>query len=279
MPWWPRYHAKLAVQERLIELRLVELLDTVHKHPGLQPLHTPTAALLNVGEWATRANLLGVRPDPPVDTAATDAATGAVAHSADHIHGARPLGSMGAPPEPAAENSVARGSGGAGESPDNSIAAAPPRLSDAGVDGAPASHDAAAAAADAAQAFDVPQRQEAAAAGGDITLPPAQKDGSGGAADIAASMFATGSHGVPTHSRQPEPAVHLAADVAHTNGAQQHHGAAAGPGSEKPDGLHYAQDGLAHLQPDIAAGATNAGPVGTDTTGAAGADSAMMDFE
>ena len=68
------------LQGRLRELRLVEMLHQVCHEPRLAALRTPAATLLRTGAFATRAELVGLLPDPPADI------------PAPHVNGAAPPG-------------------------------------------------------------------------------------------------------------------------------------------------------------------------------------------
>lgn len=57
------------VQEHLVSLRLIELLSAVMSVGSLGELHAPCRALLLSGEWAKRAQAVGMKPDG-VDTQA-----------------------------------------------------------------------------------------------------------------------------------------------------------------------------------------------------------------
>jgi len=55
------------MQEQLVSLRLVELLSAVTSVGSLADLHAPCRSLLLSGEWAKRAQAVGMKPDGVTD--------------------------------------------------------------------------------------------------------------------------------------------------------------------------------------------------------------------
>lgn len=105
-----------SLQERLRELRMIELLHAVLQEAQLACLHNPCRTLLQHSSWATRAALLGLQPSTaPVAAAAPQRAASASQPLGPAV--ARQVPPSGAAPDPAAlqQADAAAASGGAAE--------------------------------------------------------------------------------------------------------------------------------------------------------------------